>query len=265
MAFILQYRQLRSHVLRLLQEAGADGEAASASYSDDTIKTPPFLNEKPKDESSQIGNTPLRHIPGVSVAEDCDGEQYFQVGWEQPTDPFNPQQWSTARRICSTLMVCMIALLTTMASSIDAAILTEASEEFGVAEVVESLATAMYLIGFGVGGLVSSPLSEMVGRYPVYLGTLAIFAGWLVGAALAPNIGAQIVFRFLAGVMGASPLTLAGGSISDIWNTLEKTFGFPMFAIPGFGGPILGMLCTYNSSSPFATPRLPFFIMKKLL
>ncbi|KAJ5522101.1 hypothetical protein N7527_006216 [Penicillium freii] len=138
-----------------------------------------------------------------------------------------------------------------MASAIDSAVIKPASLEFGVSEVTESLATGLYLIGFGVGALIASPLSEMIGRYPVYVGALIIFGGWILGAALTPNIGGQFVFRFLAGVCGAAPLTVAGGSISDIWNALEKTFGFPIFAIPAFGGPILGpVVGAYIGYSP---------------
>lgn len=113
--------------------------------------------------------------------------------------------------------------------------------DFGVSDVTEALGgTGIYLIGFGVGALLASPASEMFGRYPVYLGSLIIFGCWLVGAALAPNIGAQIAFRFLAGLSGSAVLTVVGGSMSDIWNAKEKTWAFPLFAISGFGGPVLG-------------------------
>lgn len=98
----------------------------------------------------------------------------------------------------------------------------------------------MYLAGFGIGALLCSPLSELLGRYPVYLVTLIMFGIWLMAAALAPNIGAQIVFRFLAGLFGSAPLTVAGGSISDMWNPKEKTWVFPAFATSAFGGPVLG-------------------------
>lgn len=80
----------------------------------------------------------------------------------------------------------------------------------------------------------------MLGRFPVYLDTLGIFGIWLMASALASNIGAQIAFRFLAGMFGSAPLTIAGGSISDIWNPIEKTWAFPVFSVSGFGGPILG-------------------------
>ena len=62
---------------------------------------------------------------------------------------------------------------------------------------------------------------------------------FIMGSALAPNIGAQLAFRFLAGIFGCPPLTCAGGTIADLWNPLEKTITFPMYAIMSFGGPVL--------------------------
>lgn len=67
---------------------------------------------------------------------------------------------------------------------------------------------------------------------------------FLLGCALAPNFGAHITFRFLAGLFGSTPLTVAGGTIADLWNPLEKTYGFPLYAFVGFSGPLV------RSSSP---------------
>lgn len=61
-----------------------------------------------------------------------------------------------------------------------------------------------------------------------------------MASALAPNIGAQLVFRFLAGFFGSTPLTCAGGSISDLWDPMERVFAFPVFANAAFMGPIFG-------------------------
>ena len=69
-----------------------------------------------------------------------------------------------------------------------------------------------------------------MGRNPVYIVTLALYMVFIMASALAPNIGAQLVFRFLAGIFGATPLTCAGGSISDLWDPLERVFAFPVFA-----------------------------------
>jgi len=61
-----------------------------------------------------------------------------------------------------------------------------------------------------------------------------------MASALAPNIGAQLAFRFLAGFFGSTPLTCAGGSIADMWNPLERVYAFPIFANAAFTGPVLG-------------------------
>ena len=74
----------------------------------------------------------------------------------------------------------------------------------------------------------------------VYMGSLTFFMIFIMAAGLAPNIGAQLTFRFLAGCFGSPPLVCAGGSINDIWDPLERTFGFPLFAISAFGGPVTG-------------------------
>lgn len=69
---------------------------------------------------------------------------------------------------------------------------------------------------------------------------MSAFLIFVTASAVAPNLGAHLTFRFIAGFFGASPLTCAGGSISDMWTSQEKTYAFPLFAIFGFGGSILG-------------------------
>lgn len=108
------------------------------------------------------------------------------------------------------------------------------------------ICTGLYLLGFAAGSLVSGPLSEILGRNLVYTGSLTLFMIFVLGSALAPNIGAQLAFRFLAGIFGCPPLTCAGGTIADLWNPLEKTIYFPLYAILSFGGPVLGpVLASY--------------------
>lgn len=69
---------------------------------------------------------------------------------------------------------------------------------------------------------------------------MVIYMIFIMASGLAPNIGAQLAFRFLAGFFGSTPLTCAGGTLSDIWNPIERTIAFPVFANAAFLGPILG-------------------------
>jgi hypothetical protein len=247
MAFFLQYRAIQRHVKEELQrtlDSPDELSTTALSTEQDLILKSKWKtkSEKPKFANKPINESLLKQIPGISIIKNEKDELlYYQVDWTGPNDPFNPKTWSTTNRIYSTLLVCLVAFTATFASSIDSAILTRASSEFGVSEVAESLATALFLIGFGLGALLLSPLSELLGRFPVYLGSLFVFGCWILGAALTPTFAGQLVFRFLAGFSASTPLTVAGGSIGDLWSPVEKTFAFPMFAIPAFGGPILGM------------------------
>ena len=74
----------------------------------------------------------------------------FVVGWESPMDPLNPRNHSHGRRILTTVLVAAIAWVVGLASSIDVAVVPQASSEFGVSHVVESMTTGMILSGIGI-------------------------------------------------------------------------------------------------------------------
>lgn len=164
----------------------------------------------------------------------------FIVGWEGDRDPQNPHNWSMLLRIFITFTVAGIGFVVGVASSIDSPAVSEAAASFHVGEVAEICATGLYLIGFGAGALFAGPFSETLGRNPVYVFTMVLYMIFIMASGLAPNLGAQLAFRFLAGFFGSTPLTCAGGSLSDIWSPIERTTAFPVFANAAFLGPILG-------------------------
>ncbi|KAL0941952.1 MFS transporter [Colletotrichum truncatum] len=185
-----------------------------------------------------------RVLTGIHVrdrtAQEGHGGRVFVVGWAGPDDPLDPHNWPVIKRIGVTLQISVIALFVGAASGIDATVLPQAAVDFGVSEVAESLATGLYLVGMGLGSLVAGPFSETFGRNAVYTVSMAVFMIWIMASGLAPNFGAQIVFRFLAGCSASTPLVCSGGSIADMYNRLEKTWSFPLYAITCFGGPMIG-------------------------
>ncbi|PYH79186.1 major facilitator superfamily transporter [Aspergillus uvarum CBS 121591] len=231
----LQYRRIGHAVRRQLEE-----------------EYPGFSRAEKTDEltgGDVTSNNAQRHppylqLPGVQLKEivDDDGttSSVLLVEWEHDHDPINPRNYSRGARISATLLVTALAFAVGCASSIESGVMPQNAAAFHVSDVVASLATGMYLLGFAAGSMVSGPLSEVVGRNAVYTGSLTLFMIFIMASGLAPNIGAQIVFRFLAGVFGCPPLTCAGGTIADLWNPLEKTLTFPLYAILSFGGPVLG-------------------------
>ena len=79
---------------------------------------------------------------------------------------------------------------------------------------------------------------------------------FIMASALAPNIGSQLAFRFIAGCFASTPLTCAGGSISDLWSPMERVYAFPVFANAAFMGPIFGpVVGGFIGSSPLISWR----------
>lgn len=63
---------------------------------------------------------------------------------------------------------------------------------------------------------------------------------FIIPCAVAKNIQTLLICRFFCGIFASAPLTLAGGTISDIWDNEERGFAIALFAAAPYGGPVLG-------------------------
>ncbi|TFK80170.1 MFS general substrate transporter [Polyporus arcularius HHB13444] len=157
-----------------------------------------------------------------------------------PEDPDNPQKWSRAYRWYITMLAAILLLNATFASSIPTGIITDLERQFAFSAEVGTLTISIFVVGYCVGPLVWGPLSEYVGRKPVFLGTFVVYTGLQVGCALAPNTAALLVFRFLGGTFAAAPLANSGAVISDIWDANTRGKALAVFTLAPFAGPSLG-------------------------
>ncbi|KAE8380073.1 MFS general substrate transporter [Aspergillus bertholletiae] len=223
MESFLQYRRIRRAVVQEL----ADSEKQCT----------------PNGQSGQhaVPLQPAQPSPKASCDE-AESDSIIHVGWSGSDDKLNPANWSVARKVCITALVSLIGISVTATSAIDAAGLSQYIEEFNTREVVGSLTTALFMIGFAFGSLVSGPFSETFGRNIVYIATMALFLLFIMAAALAPNLPSHLVFRFIAGLFGSTPLSCAGGTIADLWDPVQKSYAFLIYAIPAFGGPVIGQM-----------------------
>ena len=85
-----------------------------------------------------------------------------------------------------------------------------------------------------------APLSELYGRRPVFIASYFFLTIWTVGCGLSHTIAQVLVFRFLVGLFGSSPLALAGGTISDVLSINQRGLGLAIFAAAPYLGPALG-------------------------
>ena len=114
-------------------------------------------------------------------------------------------------------------------------------------DTLATLSLTIYVLGFGLGPLLFSPLSEMYGRAAIYRGCLTVFLAFTAGCALSTNINTLIVMRFLAGCFGAAPVAIGGAVVGDLFETSERGKAMSVYQagqiISAVVGPPVGGLC----------------------
>ena len=163
------------------------------------------------------------------------------VDWASPDDPEKALNWTSKKKWANVAVISAVTFLTPLASSMVAPAVPLVMDEFHVSnETVGSLVVSIYLLGYAIGPLGLAPLSEIYGRLPVYHVCNALFVIWTMACALAPNIGALLVFRVFAGIAGSCPLTIGGGSIADLIAQEKRGAAMAIFALGPLMGPVLG-------------------------
>lgn len=157
-------------------------------------------------------------------------------------DPLNPYCWPFSKKLYVTLTGILMVLNSTIGSSIATGASSQTSEHFNVTNQTQLvLPTSMYLVGYVLGPLFFSPLSETYGRKIVMISTFVIYTAFTLGCALAPSWAGLVVMRMLVGVGASTPVSVIGGIYSDIYGT-PKARGRAMALFMGATtwGPILG-------------------------
>lgn len=117
----------------------------------------------------------------------------------------------------------LVVLNSGVSSSLPSNAVPAIMHDFGLSENGQKvLPTSIFLIGYCIGPLVWSPLSETIGRRPVLFWTFTVFFLGTLGCALAPNWSSLLIFRVICGTMAAAPQTVVGGVYADLFSDLRS-------------------------------------------
>ncbi|WEW56375.1 hypothetical protein PRK78_001818 [Emydomyces testavorans] len=194
-----------------------------------------------KDTSSDIASAPLEAGSlddsklNVTKLEDS-----TIVDWDD-NEPANPHSWPQQKGWTHVILVSILALVTNMAPTMCAPGIKGLVHDFGISShTVSTLAITLYVLGIAIGPMFMSPLSEVYGRLPVYHAANVIFIAFMVGSALSKNIGQFMVFRFISGCAGGTPMALGGGTIADVMSPDKRGLAMALFSLGPLAGPVLG-------------------------
>ncbi|KAJ5900686.1 Citrinin biosynthesis cluster MFS transporter mrr1 [Penicillium subrubescens] len=193
------------------------------------------LEENDHDHDTDVESAQNQPLPEKPTEKDPN-----LVEWDGPDDPENPQNFSRRRKWIITVVMSSMTMWITFASSVFSTATVVTAKEFNVSTEVMTLGTSLTVFGFALGPLFWAPVSELYGRrLPLFSG-YAIFAIFQIPVAVAQNLQSIMIFRFLIGVFGCSPLAVVGGAMADIWDPVDRAVAIAIFSSATFLGPVLG-------------------------
>ena len=169
-----------------------------------------------------------------------DLEKEFEVQWDGDHDPMNPRNMSNGRKWIVVAIVSAGSTCVTCTSSMYTSTYGQITQEFHVSRVVATLGLSLFVMGLGIGPMVLGPLSEFYGRRPIYVFSFFFFLIWLIPCAVAKNIVTELVARFIDGLAGSAFLSVAGGTVGDMFARNELQAPMMIFTASPFVGPPLG-------------------------
>jgi DHA1 family multidrug resistance protein-like MFS transporter len=164
------------------------------------------------------------------------------VDWYTTDDADNPQNWSFGKKAIVLAQILMYTMGVYMGSAIYSPSVEGVMTKFGVSIGSASLGLSMYVLAYGIGPLLFSPLSEIpiIGRNPPYIISYAIFIILLVPTALVDNFAGLIVLRFLQGFFGSPCLATGGATLQDMYSLIKLPYVLSLWAFAATCGPALG-------------------------
>lgn len=154
----------------------------------------------------------------------------------------DPKNMSNLRKWGISLIVSATSFCVTIISSCWSMLSADIEEHFNVSRELSVLGITLYIFGMGLGPMFLSPVSEYHGRKITFVCGLIFAVAFQFLSSFSNNFGSILFGRFMTGFSGSAFMTVAVGTLSDIFEKIE--IGSPMliFSLTTFLAPLLGPL-----------------------
>ncbi|KAL8367783.1 hypothetical protein RB599_003609 [Gaeumannomyces hyphopodioides] len=164
----------------------------------------------------------------------------------------DPLHWPRGRKNVMLFLSCVATLLTAYtagsyappARGMAADLYDEGTGKASTSHLAVLAGITTFCFGFALAPMVLAPLSEINGRYPVFVASGVVFVASQAACGAARSLAAMLAARLLTGVGGSVFSTMVGGVIADMWRAEERNTPMAFFSgavLVGTGlGPMVG-------------------------
>ncbi|KAJ4983452.1 major facilitator superfamily transporter [Stagonosporopsis vannaccii] len=179
-----------------------------------------------------------------SLEKDAKKEPYL-VDWEE-SDVENPLNFTTGRKWFNAMMLAFACFMVSIASSGFSQGTEQLKAEFAISQTTALLTTSTFVLGFAVGALILSPLSEVYGRRELYVITFGAFVAFSGIVGFSSSMTVVIVLRFFGGLAGSFTQAVAPAVVADMFNAQDRGIVMSIFTLAGLVGQNLGpIICGF--------------------
>ncbi|KAF6822287.1 MFS multidrug transporter (polyamine transporter 3) [Colletotrichum musicola] len=183
-----------------------------------------------------------------------------QVTWQdEETDPDNPKNWKMRRKAKATFGMSLFVFISLFAVSLVAPTLPAISAELDIENpATQEMVLSVFLLGFAVGPLVASPLSETFGRMRVIQSWNLLYTIFNGVCGSSRTKEAIIALRLVSGLFASATLGIGGGTISDMFRPKDRGRGIAIYSWCSVAGPLFGVILG-GFIAKYTTWRWAFF------
>ncbi|KAK7733131.1 hypothetical protein SLS53_008319 [Cytospora paraplurivora] len=240
---------------------------ASGSWYEDSVGTEDYGLPKSREPLTQEQISKADSVDGLVSTEvlmytfpgDGTADDPVLVSWME-NDPANPLNFSKGKKWLNATILAIAVWTVSIASSGFSQGTSDIESEFDVDGIVALMLTSAFVLGFAVGALVLSPMSEVYGRRELYIWTYAGFVVLSGVIGLLRSAPLLILLRFLGGIAGSFTQAVAPAVIADMFTANERGFVLALFTLAGLMGQMLGPIFCGFLDAAFGWRSIAVFI-----
>ncbi len=169
---------------------------------------------------------------------------------EPDLTPFtDPLLWPERRKTLLLVLSCVATFLTAYTAGAYSPPSALIASRLGTSQDAVLAGISTFCAGFGLAPMMLAPLSEINGRYPVFVASGIVYVVSQVACGLLTHsLAGLLVARLLVGIGGSVFSTMVGGVITDLWDADGRNTPMAIFSgtvLVGTGaGPLVAAVLT---------------------
>lgn len=142
----------------------------------------------------------------------------------------SPLTWPAARKNLLVALSCSATFLTAYSAGTYSPPSAAMAKDLHTGHLPVLVGITTFCLGFAIAPMALAPLSEIWGRYPVFVFAGFVYLVFQAVCSVMTNLAGMLVARFLVGVGGSVFSSVVGGVLADLYTNEERNTSMAIFS-----------------------------------